>query len=309
MMADLPFHQRYAWVLIMGALWETLAFAIHSLGARDQQQIAYATIWNVLFLLAPLWINAFAYMTFARMVLYWHPEGKVAGLRATAIAKWFVLADVVTFIIQGVGGVMASPSSKPDIVKVGLNIYLSGMGLQQFFILLFLGLMYAFQKRCNLMPAAGWGYDGKKSWRPLLFSQYGVLVCITVSLVPFPPSWDSLVVPPDSLLTMMLEVRIIFRIAEFAGGISPSNPVPFHEEYTYALDCFPMMIALLVLAIWHPGRYLVGPESEFHRMSRKEKKQRKREKKAAERQEKEAKREAKRNRRERSNRNHGFELR
>jgi hypothetical protein len=167
----------------MGALWETIAFAIHSLGSRDQQQIAYATVWSVLFLLAPLWVNAFAYMTFARMVLYWHPEGKIAGFRAKAIAKWFVLADIICFIVQGAGGIMASPTSSDQIIKVGLNIYLSGMGAQQFFILIFLGLMYAFQKRCNQAQGSAFGHDGKRSWRPLLYSQYAVLVCITVSLI------------------------------------------------------------------------------------------------------------------------------
>ena len=59
------------------------------------------------------------------------------------------------------------------------------------------------------------------------------------------------------------QVRIIFRIAEFAGGVKPSNPIPFNEAYTYALDCFPMMVALLILAVWHPGRFLLGPDSEF----------------------------------------------
>jgi hypothetical protein len=90
-------------------------------------------------------------------------------------------------------------------------------------------------------------------------------------------------------LLISSEVRIIFRMAEFAGGISPNkNPIPFHEAYTYALDCFPIMSALLILAIWHPGRYLVGPESEFYKLSRREKKERKREKKEAQQQEKEA---------------------
>ncbi|KAK4153966.1 RTA1 like protein-domain-containing protein [Chaetomidium leptoderma] len=278
------FKKRYAWVVIMGALWETIAFAIHSVGARDQQQIAYATAWNVLFLLAPLWINAFAYMTFARMVHYWHPEGKVAGLRATAIARCFVWADVISFIVQAAGGIMANPGSSADVIKIGLNIYLTGVGVQQFFIILFVGLMYAFQRRCTQARGTGFGHDGKKSWRPLLFAQYGVLTCITV--------------------------RIIFRIAEFAGGVTPSNPVPFHEEYTYALDCFPMMVALLIVAIWHPGRYMVGPESDFPRLSRREKKQRKREKKAALREEKEAKKQATQDRkRQRRDPSYGHELR
>jgi hypothetical protein len=67
-------------------------------------------------------------------------------------------------------------------------------------------------------------------------------------------------------------VRIIYRIAEFAGGITPSNPVPFHEAYAYVLDAFPMMVALLILAIWHPGRSLVGPDSQFPKETKAEKK-------------------------------------
>lgn len=163
----------------MGSLWETLAFALHSVGARDQQNIGYATAWQLLFLLAPLWINASVYMTFARMVLYWHPEGRIAGLKASVIARWFVLADVLSFIVQGVGGVMATPSASADVIRIGLNIYLGGLGLQEFFVLLFFGLMVLFQRQCSRRTAL----DGKPSWKPLLFGLYAVLVFITVSLL------------------------------------------------------------------------------------------------------------------------------
>jgi hypothetical protein len=78
-------------------------------------------------------------------------------------------------------------------------------------------------------------------------------------------------------------MRVCYRIAEFANGIdpSPSNPVPFHEAYSYVLDCFPMMVAFLILAIFHPGRFLVGPGSEMPKLSRDEKKQQKRDRKAS----------------------------
>lgn len=42
-----------------------------------------------------------------------------------------------------------------------------------------------------------------------------------------------------------------------------------------------MMVALLLLVIFHPGRFLVGPDSEFPKLSRAEKKQLKAERKAA----------------------------
>lgn len=66
-----------------------------------------------------------------------------------------------------------------------------------------------------------------------------------------------------------------------------------------------MMVALLILAVIHPGRYLVGPENEFPRLSRKEKKARKQEKKAAQRQEKEARKRAKVEKNMNENRSNG----
>lgn len=45
------------------------------------------------------------------------------------------------------------------------------------------------------------------------------------------------------------------------------------------------MVAILLIAVFHPGRYLVGPDSEFIKVSRKEKKaikMQKREEKKAE---------------------------
>lgn len=100
---------------------------------------------------------------------------------------------------------MASPGASASTVKTGLNIYLAGTGIQQFFIFVFLWLMIEFHRRM-----ASWGPQGaaystvnKKSWKPLHFALYGVLACISI--------------------------RIIYRIAEFAGGITPSNPIPFHE--------------------------------------------------------------------------------
>lgn len=253
----------------MGGLWETVAFILHSLGARNQQQIGYATGWQILFLLAPLWINAFVYMTFARLAWFFIPDQRIWGIKPASIAKYFVWADVVTFIIQAVGGIMASPGAGPNIIQIGLDIYLAGMSLQQFFILLFLVLMITFHRRANKNSPEDVLADGqkKRSWRPLQIMLYVVLALITI--------------------------RIIYRIVEFAGGITPSNPVPFHEEYSYALDCLPMMLALLVLAVWHPGRTLVGPASEFPRKSRAEKKREKQEQKAAKKQAKAEKREPK----------------
>lgn len=71
-------------------------------------------------------------------------------------------------------------------------------------------------------------------------------------------------------------MRICFRLAEFADGTEMNNKLVTSEYYVLMLDALPMFLALLLLLIVHPGMVLVGPESEFPRYSRKEKKEMKR---------------------------------
>jgi hypothetical protein len=60
---------------------------------------------------------------------------------------------------------------------------------------------------------------------------------------------------------------------EFALGLSPAkNPLPYHEAYVFALDATPMFLALALLSVTHPGMVLVGPDSEFPKLTRAEKK-------------------------------------
>jgi hypothetical protein len=71
---------------------------------------------------------------------------------------------------------------------------------------------------------------------------------------------------------LFLQIRIIFRLVEFSRGIGNDNPVLNHEAYIYCLDALPMAIALYAMAFSHPAHTLVGPDSEFPKLSRAEKK-------------------------------------
>ncbi|KAL7907583.1 RTA1 like domain-containing protein [Trichoderma velutinum] len=237
------FRKLYAWVIIMGGAWETGAFVLHTFRAHDQQNIEFATVWQVLFLLAPLWINAFVYMTFSRMVHFFPREKKL-----------FVWADILSFIMQATGGIMPSPGIPPTVEKLGLNLYEAGIGVQEFFIVCFLMLMIVFHRR-NLQLARArnihledidmdnhldMGRYPKKGWEKLLYSLYAVLGFISI--------------------------RIIYRLVEFTRGDDPSiNPIPYNEAYSYTLDALPMMISLLIVAIFHPGRVLQRPDARYRR--------------------------------------------
>jgi hypothetical protein len=81
------------------------------------------------------------------------------------------------------------------------------------------------------------------------------------------------------LTTGYVQVRIIFRLVEFGPGVSRDNPILTNENYVFGLDALPMVIALGLLNVLHPGLVLRGPDSEFPRLTRKEKRALKQEKK------------------------------
>ena len=80
-------------------------------------------------------------------------------------------------------------------------------------------------------------------------------------------------------MTPSSQIRIIFRLAEFSNGTGTNNPIPYHEGYMYGLDAVPMALALYVMSLSHPAQTLVGPDSEFPKLTRAEKKQAKQAKK------------------------------
>ncbi len=56
-------------------------------------------------------------------------------------------------------------------------------------------------------------------------------------------------------------MRIIFRICEYSKGLK--STIPNHEAYQYCLDSTPMLLALVVLNVVHPGRIMPGRESDM----------------------------------------------
>ncbi|KAL6233546.1 hypothetical protein BDW75DRAFT_241942 [Aspergillus navahoensis] len=269
------YKKRYTWVLIMGSLWELLAFIMRALFAKHQNKEAYNTPFTILFLLAPIWVNAFLYMTLGRMIHFFLPDGRLAGVPARRFGHIFVWLEILAFIVQLVGaGFTTDPEAPTETIMRGVHIYMGGIGLQELFILLFTGLFIHLQRKLVAMERTGdLDFTEKVSrgfapWRWLFYAIYAALLLITV--------------------------RIVFRLAQYARGTDPDNPVLSNEWFEYVWDAAPMFVALVVLNVLHPGRVLVGVDSEFPRVSRKERKQAKREKKEAKLNEKELKRERRR---------------
>ncbi|PLB54013.1 hypothetical protein P170DRAFT_469485 [Aspergillus steynii IBT 23096] len=255
------YKKRYAWVVIMGATWELLAFVFRVMQTRQQNKDIWGTLYELFFLLAPIWINAFIYMTLGRMIYYFLPDQKLAGISARRYGALFVSLDILAFLVQVAGASMSTNDSMGHkFVMLGLHLYMGGIGLQELFILCFLGLAIKLQRKVSREGYVAGDEDGKFPARQGLFHPSRLFYGIYFALA-------------------MITVRIMFRLCQYAQGYDATNPVLTTESYEYVLDAAPMFLALLALNVFHPGHVLRGPRSDFPRLTRAEKKELKRQKK------------------------------
>ena len=94
-MQAFQYRKPFAWVICMAAAWETAGFALRSLNVIHQTSLGLSMPSTILILLSPLLINAFDYMVFGRMLYFYTPEKKIAGIRAQRLAAVFVWLDIV----------------------------------------------------------------------------------------------------------------------------------------------------------------------------------------------------------------------
>ncbi|MCJ1353020.1 MAG: hypothetical protein MMC33_003004 [Icmadophila ericetorum] len=234
----------------MGGIWLTLAFIFRVASIFNQTSLGLFSAQFILILISPLWINAYCYMVLGRMIHYFTPGQTVLKLNARRLALIFVLLDITAFLVQ-VGGALLTVSTDVSTEKTGLNIYTAGVSIQLVFILFFLGLASRFHSKVRKEHEFALR---ETSWKLLLYVLYTVL--------------------------SLISIRIIYRVIEFSGG--PTSTIPKTESYAYIFDSTLMFIALVLFNVIHPGRILVGPESEFPKkvkLSRAEKKRAKQEKK------------------------------
>ena len=177
-------------------------------------------------------------MVFGRIVYFYAPTRKVWFFSASLLALIFVCLDIVCFFVQIIGGSMAGPGTDPKTQRRGLNLYMAGIGLQEGFVVLFSILVIIFHREQLQAERIGrLSADKLKGWRMLVWTLYVCLLAITV--------------------------RIVYRLAEFSGGVGHENPLPSNEPLLYVLESVPMWIALFVWNIVHPGRFIHGPDAKM----------------------------------------------
>ncbi|KAJ7038034.1 RTA1 like protein-domain-containing protein [Mycena alexandri] len=231
------YRKAFCWVIVMAGIWETIGLSLRVMNVLNTTSLAYGIPSQLLILLSPLWINAFLYVVMSRFVYFFVPEKHVGGISARRLSLCFVLLDITAFLMQAVGGSMLGNTDSPNIAQLGIHIYMGGIGLQECFVLGFTALVVRFDYKMKRL-------DGPTTWKRPLYTVYATIGLITI--------------------------RILFRLIEFSSGVF--SPITMHEAPFYCLEALPMFLALSLWNVAHPGRVLVGPDSDFPKKEKKSKK-------------------------------------
>ncbi|GFF25039.1 protein RTM1 [Aspergillus udagawae] len=211
---------RFCIPFAIGGLFEIIGY-IGRIDAHGKTgKLGPYIIQSVFILLGPVLFAASVYMVLGRLIRSIQAE-KHSVIRVNWLTKIFVASDVLSFLVQGSGaGLMASGSS----ANMGNNIVIAGLVIQVLMFGLFMVTSFEFERRMNRAPS-GHVFDADVPWKTHLH----VL---------------------DAVSALIL-IRSVFRVIEYAGG--QDGYLLGHEWTMYVFDSVPMVTAMALWAVWHPG--------------------------------------------------------
>ncbi|KAE9363313.1 RTA1 like protein [Stipitochalara longipes BDJ] len=218
---------KYFIPVFIGTCFEFIGYITRAISIKFPDQIPPYAVSSSLIVLAPLFIAAGNYLLLSRLCHSVLPSNFTSLLHIPLhhLTKIFITSDIVTFLIQVSGsGIASSGNWKGSTVKIGVDVLMAGLGVQLATILFFCCVVRRFHvltRRGHVISSAGEG------WRKILMAVY--------------------------VSSGLIVIRSVYRLIEFALGI---NGYPFtHEWMFYTFESLPMLPAIGVFCLWHPGAY------------------------------------------------------
>ncbi|KAG5797575.1 hypothetical protein H9Q69_003369 [Fusarium xylarioides] len=183
----------------------------------------------IMITIAPVFFSAAIYVLLSQVINFVDPN--VSRFSPKYFYWIFIPSDIISLILQAVGGAVSVVSTAQDDVKTGEDISIAGLVFQVVTLLCFVALFIDYVIRASKSPAR---YRLTKPILTFLFFLF--------------------------LSTIFILIRCGYRIAELNGGYFSAI---FRDEGLYiALESCMMRIAVLLLNAGHPG-YAFKETPEF----------------------------------------------
>ncbi|KAG8667372.1 hypothetical protein FPOAC2_12535 [Fusarium poae] len=214
-------------VVVVGSAIEVAAYNLRIHSIQNQSEITPFVMTLTYTVLAPVLIAAGNYLLISRLIFAVLPQShhrilKIPGRHLTPV---FVGCDVIAFLIQGSGsGVASSDNWQGEMERIGVKILIAGLSFQLVAFSLFICVFRRFHILAGRMAID----SAPKGWQKVVLSVY--------------------------ISSILIMIRCIFRVVEFAGG---RNSYAFNHEWLFwVFESLPMVGAIGIFCIYHPYRYL-----------------------------------------------------
>ncbi|WVW82417.1 hypothetical protein I302_104427 [Kwoniella bestiolae CBS 10118] len=220
------FRHRCMWMLVLtiGAYAEAVGLGLRLYFRVHPQQLGAFIGMNTLVVLSPCLFLAADYVLLGRLVAYLDAAKHLKPLRPALVSRVFVLSDVVTFLIQGIGAGMAAKGGSTS-AKAGAKLFLVGLALQLVSFALFTCLWGLFGYRVKRNDPYLWRSHG---WKVVYWVLGFTCICYLI--------------------------RSVLRTVELGEGFG--GYLSTHEPYFLLLDTLPLWLGITSLMIFWPGRYI-----------------------------------------------------
>ncbi|KAI4240149.1 MAG: hypothetical protein L6R40_005282 [Gallowayella cf. fulva] len=183
--------------------------------------------------IAPAFLAAGIYLTLSRIVLTFGPEN--SRIKPLSYPRFFIPCDVLSLVLQALGGGMASAASHSNKnPETGNHIMVAGLAFQVFTLLVFMLLCTDFAVRTvvrmNRIGEAALDPTHANLRRSTKFRAF--LVALTLS-------------------TICIFIRSVFRVVELGEGWD--GALIKNQTLFIVLEGVMVIIAVLVLNLFHPG--------------------------------------------------------
>ncbi|KIX10253.1 uncharacterized protein Z518_01334 [Rhinocladiella mackenziei CBS 650.93] len=219
------------WVMNFAIILEFVGYLSRAISIKNLDERGPFIVQTVLILVAPAVMAAACYMAFGRVVLWVVPvrfqSARHLWVPARRLTPVFVGFDVLSFVVQTIGGAMIAGSNDQENIERGRDVVLAGLGLQLFTFGFFVIASFRLfvMLRTTLRDVA---LTKERNWQ--LF-----LMVINVANV-------------------FILIRTILRLIEYSLGTS--NYLLNNEWFFYVFDSSMMYIVVIIFIIFHPGHFL-----------------------------------------------------
>ncbi|KAG2140285.1 RTA1 like protein-domain-containing protein [Suillus cothurnatus] len=211
----------------------SIGFFIRIPMAMNPSSLPIFMVQQLLTLLPPAAYLAFNYILYGRFIVNC-VDRRYCWIKPEKIVQYFVISDIMTFLIQGVGGGL-EVSTNVTNEKLGANILLTGLVIQTlsfaFFMILVAHAWYGILRDGFMLRQEPWGLI---LWI-LIFSSAAYMV------------------------------RCIYRVIELGQG--SGGYLLTHEIYFYLLDSLPLLIGIYTYIIYWPTKYLEASAKPTNEMT------------------------------------------